>query len=255
MCLFSVRLVGDLSRPHEHVGIGLADLMSHSLWAKTSYDHKDDMRTRDWTSGGPVHVVMPVRTSPEAVRKIVQALYSGKILLGDDAEEILILASAMQVAFSHSHARTRAHAYSFGNKNSVTKPCMTSSGGQHHRHLDGTGNSLQDSNQSAVIADFAPSFESTCRTAVVGNFKPASLLFLLCKRPLLVLMYKAPCRHSSQLRVYLGFLMPLYQGESCPYQAAAGVSLTMGMSADRGCDRSMPRVPPAARSADTSPAC
>ena len=97
MCLFSVRLIGDSDRPHEHVGIGLADLLSHSLWAQTSYDHKDDMQTRDWTTGGPVHVVLPVRTSPDAVRKIVQALYSGKILLGDDAEEILILASAMQV--------------------------------------------------------------------------------------------------------------------------------------------------------------
>ena len=97
MCLFSVRLIGDSDRPHEHVGIGLADLLSHSLWAQTSYDHKDDMQTRDWTTGGPVHVVLPVCTSPDAVRKIVQAVYSGKILLGDDAEEILILASAMQV--------------------------------------------------------------------------------------------------------------------------------------------------------------
>ncbi|KAL3163264.1 hypothetical protein ABBQ32_009661 [Trebouxia sp. C0010 RCD-2024] len=97
MCLFSVRLIGDSSRPHDHVGIGLADLLSHSLWAQTSYDRKDDMQTRDWTTGGPVHVILPVRTSPGAVRKMVQALYSGKILLGDDAEEILILASAMQI--------------------------------------------------------------------------------------------------------------------------------------------------------------
>ncbi|DBA85351.1 TPA: hypothetical protein ACH3X2_006032 [Trebouxia sp. C0005] len=96
-CLFSVRLVGDVDHPHQHVGIGLADLLSHSLWAKISYDHKDDMQTCDWTAGGAVHVVVPVTTSPAAVRKVVQALYSGKIHLGDDAEEILLLASAMQV--------------------------------------------------------------------------------------------------------------------------------------------------------------
>ena len=56
------------------------------------------MQTCDWTSGGPVHVVAPVCTSPAAVKKVVQALYSGKIHLGDDAEEILLLASAMQVS-------------------------------------------------------------------------------------------------------------------------------------------------------------
>ena len=80
------------------MGIGLADLLSHSLWAKISYDHKDDMQTCAWTAaGGAVHVVVPVTTSPAGVRKVVQALYSGKIDLGDDAEEILLLASAMQV--------------------------------------------------------------------------------------------------------------------------------------------------------------
>ena len=96
-CLFSVRLVGDVDHPDQHVGIGLADLLSASLWAKISYDHKDDMQTCDWTARGAVHVVVPVSTSPAAVRKVVQALYSGKIHLGDDAEEILLLASAMQV--------------------------------------------------------------------------------------------------------------------------------------------------------------
>ena len=96
-CLFNVRLIGDLDHPDQHVGIGLADLLSHSLWAQVSYDHKDDMRTCDWTCGGPVHVAVPVRTSPDAVRKIVKALYSGKIQLGDDTEEVLSLASAMQV--------------------------------------------------------------------------------------------------------------------------------------------------------------
>ena len=97
ICLFSVRLVGDVDHPDQHVGIGLADLLSHSLWAKISYDHKDDMQTCDWTARGAVHVVVPVTTSPAAIRKVVQALYSGKIDLGDDAEEILLLASAMQV--------------------------------------------------------------------------------------------------------------------------------------------------------------
>ena len=96
-CLFSVRLVGNVDHPDQHVGIGLADLLSHSLWAKISYDHKDDMQTCDWTARGAVHVVVPVTTSPAAVRKVVEALYSGSIDLGDDAEEILLLASAMQV--------------------------------------------------------------------------------------------------------------------------------------------------------------
>lgn len=96
-CLFSVRLVGDVDQPDQHVGIGLADLLSHSLWAKISYDHKDDMQTCGWTARGAVHVVVPVTSSPAAVRKVVQALYSGKIHLGDDAEDILLLASAMQI--------------------------------------------------------------------------------------------------------------------------------------------------------------
>lgn len=95
--IFNIRLIGDLDQSDQHVGIGLADLLSHSLWAKISYDHKDDMQTCDWASGGPVHVVLPVCTSPAAVREVVQALFSGMIHLGDDAEEILLLASAMQV--------------------------------------------------------------------------------------------------------------------------------------------------------------
>ena len=102
-CLFNVRLIGDLDHPDQHVGIGLADLLSHILWAKVSYDHKHDMRTCDWTCGGPVHAAVPVRTSPDVVRKTVQGLYSGKIHLGDDAEEVLILASAMQVC-TRSHS-------------------------------------------------------------------------------------------------------------------------------------------------------
>lgn len=55
------------------------------------------METCDGTCRGPVHVAVPVRTSSDAVRMIVQALYSCKIHLGDDAQEVLILASAMQV--------------------------------------------------------------------------------------------------------------------------------------------------------------
>lgn len=107
-----MRLIGDLDHPDLHVGIGLADLLSHSLWAKISYDLKDDMRTCDWTSGRPVHVAVPVCTSPDVVRKIVQALYSGKIHLGDDAEEVLILASAMQVCTqSLSHSLTHTHPF------------------------------------------------------------------------------------------------------------------------------------------------
>lgn len=35
-CLELVRLIGDLDHPDQHVGIGLADLLSHSLWAQVS---------------------------------------------------------------------------------------------------------------------------------------------------------------------------------------------------------------------------
>ena len=98
-CLFRIRLVGDLDHADQHVGIGLPDLLSHSLWAKISYDHKDDMSTCYWTCDGPVHVALPVITSPAAVRKVVESLYSSKILLSDDTEDILALASAMQVRY------------------------------------------------------------------------------------------------------------------------------------------------------------
>ena len=67
-CLFNVRLIGDLDYPDQHVGIGLADLLSHSLWAKISYDRKDDMKTFDWTCGGPVHAAVPVLLSGRLCR-------------------------------------------------------------------------------------------------------------------------------------------------------------------------------------------
>ncbi len=134
-CLFNVRLIGDLDYPDQHVGIGLADLLSHSLWAKISYDCKDDMKTCHWTSGGPVHVAVPVRTSPHAVRKVVQALYGGTIHLGNDAEEVLILASAMQVcthlcsrllpdSLSYSITRSLTHSLTRSLTHSLTHPVI-----------------------------------------------------------------------------------------------------------------------------------
>ena len=72
--LVTVHLIGDCTKPTETVSIGLTDLLSHSLWGQNSYNNQDNMKTCQWKQPPPVPVVLPVRTAPTVVRKLVTAL-------------------------------------------------------------------------------------------------------------------------------------------------------------------------------------
>ena len=96
--LFPVILIGNALWPNDTVSIGLADLLSHSRWAQKSYSNQDSLDTTQWTEQPPVKVVLPIRTASKVVRKVVAALYSGHLHIGDEAEEMLMLANHLQVS-------------------------------------------------------------------------------------------------------------------------------------------------------------
>ena len=48
------------------------------------------------TSG--IETILPVRTCPAVVRRLVEALYAGTIELPEDVEQMLVLANCMQVS-------------------------------------------------------------------------------------------------------------------------------------------------------------
>ena len=98
--LFPVHLIGDSTRPTEIISIGLTDLLSHSSWAQKRYTEQGNSKTLEWKQPPPIPIVLPVRTDPSIVRKLVTAFYSRQLHLEDDAEPMLILAHAMKVRYS-----------------------------------------------------------------------------------------------------------------------------------------------------------
>lgn len=86
----NARLIGDTQKPDEYVGIATSDLIAHSAWAAAR------LRQTDMLTGG-METVLPVRTSPAVVRKLVESLYTGTVKLQEDVEQILVLANCMQV--------------------------------------------------------------------------------------------------------------------------------------------------------------
>lgn len=86
----NARLIGDTQKPDEYVGIATSDLIAHSAWAAAR------LRQTDMLTSG-MEAVLPVRTSPAVVRKLVESLYTGTVKLQEDVEQMLVLANCMQV--------------------------------------------------------------------------------------------------------------------------------------------------------------
>lgn len=83
LTICSIRLIGDSCQP----GLYTAEtLVTHSAWGagRLRYKHNSDG-------------IVPVRTSASVVDKVVKALYSGWVDIGEDVEEMLVLANALQV--------------------------------------------------------------------------------------------------------------------------------------------------------------
>ena len=86
----SIRLIGDASRPHDYVGAGVQELITHSPWA-AAWLRQTDMRP----SG--LETVVPICTPAAVVKELVEALYCGFIELQHDVERMLVLANCLQV--------------------------------------------------------------------------------------------------------------------------------------------------------------
>ena len=89
-----IRLVGDAQQPDEYVGVGVHEMIAHTPWAAARMHH-----TQMQPSG--LEAIVPICSPVAAVRKLVEALYSGFIMLQEDAEQIQNLANCMQV---HCHS-------------------------------------------------------------------------------------------------------------------------------------------------------
>ena len=87
---YPARLIGDAQHPERFVGISVHDLVSHSHWAAAKLQQPG-------TQPSNLQITLPVCTKQGTVYKLVQALYSGVLLLGDDTEQILMLAHSIQV--------------------------------------------------------------------------------------------------------------------------------------------------------------
>lgn len=78
--------IADVAQPDKFVGISSETLATHSEWGASwlKYEQKSE-------------AILPVKTSPHALKKMVKAWYSGYIDIGEDAEEMLVLANALQI--------------------------------------------------------------------------------------------------------------------------------------------------------------
>ena len=92
---FEVRLIGNAAEPSLFACIRETELQAYSLWGAAH------SRLTEMQNGG-VTAIVPVRTSQTVVHKLAEAFYSGFIELGDDVEELLVLANSMQVIFCHA---------------------------------------------------------------------------------------------------------------------------------------------------------
>ncbi|KAL3135893.1 hypothetical protein ABBQ32_007446 [Trebouxia sp. C0010 RCD-2024] len=73
-----IRLIGDAQQPHEYVGVGVHEMVTHSPWAAARL-----RQTHMQTSG--LDTIVPICSPVAAVKKLVAALYTGCIMLQDDA--------------------------------------------------------------------------------------------------------------------------------------------------------------------------
>ena len=89
--LYEARLVGDAQHPNNYIAIAVPDLIALSGWAASRY-----RQTGMQTPG--TNIVLPVCTHATIVKKLVEPIYSGYVDLGDDVEQLLLLANCMQVS-------------------------------------------------------------------------------------------------------------------------------------------------------------
>ena len=101
LTICSVRLVGDSRQPLLYTGISAETLATHSAWGagRLKYEHSS-------------HAIVPVRTPASVVEKVVRALYSGSVEVGQDVEDILVLANALQVGLMLACSTNIMTAYS-----------------------------------------------------------------------------------------------------------------------------------------------
>ena len=81
---YPARLFGNAEHPDIFVGLGAHELLCHSQWAASRLQQAS-------TDSASMHLVLPVRTEQETVRKLVQALYSRVLLLAGDAEQVRLI--------------------------------------------------------------------------------------------------------------------------------------------------------------------
>ena len=85
--LYPIRLRPDSCKP-EYVSVAATDLMRCSTWAYSFFKAKP---------GDELDVVLPLIVQMSTMCKLMTSLYSGGLLLDDGAEEMLVLAHALQV--------------------------------------------------------------------------------------------------------------------------------------------------------------
>ena len=85
--LYPIRLRPDPCKP-EYVPVAATDLMRHSEWAHSFFKANP---------GDELDVVLPLTVPMTTMSKLLTALISGQLLLDDGAEEMLMLAHALQV--------------------------------------------------------------------------------------------------------------------------------------------------------------
>ena len=87
--LYPIRLRPDPCKP-EYVSVAATDLMRCSTWACSFFKANP---------GDELDVVLPLIVQMSTMCKLVTSLYSGGLLLDDGAEEMLVLAHALQVCY------------------------------------------------------------------------------------------------------------------------------------------------------------
>ena len=93
--IYGVRLIGDAQLPDQFTGISAHDLICHGQWGA-------EQLQKAHNSDSGMQLILPVATKPAVVHKLVQALYSGYLELPNHVEELMILASSIQVQYSSS---------------------------------------------------------------------------------------------------------------------------------------------------------
>ena len=94
--LYNVRLVGDAQDPDSWVPVAAKDLVCHSEWAASMLE-LDSLRG---------DMILPVRSTPDVVKKVIKAIYTGALEISSDVQQLLKLADALLVRLLLCHRQT-----------------------------------------------------------------------------------------------------------------------------------------------------